>query len=191
VPSEVAGVDSQGQGNAMPACSEEGSPLQGPKCTWGQTTSALLSLQVRSWLCKVYSTLLQQLGCQQQLSSLKQSACGQLSMWSIVLLIAEVVFPAHALSVSHTAAPSRMLWFPSVLQQLGWGLWLFPAAYARLGWLPGIGITLLMALTSVYSGTLFTRLYMAVPEAGGLQLHTISWPCRKSSSAAPAAVRIH
>ncbi|WIA36420.1 hypothetical protein OEZ86_007730 [Tetradesmus obliquus] len=77
----------------MPACSDEGSPLQGPKCTWGQTTSALLSLQ------------------------------------------------------------------------LGWGLWLFPAAYARLGWIPGIGITLLMALTSVYSGTLFTRLYMAVPEA--------------------------
>jgi hypothetical protein len=34
----------------MPASSDAGTPLQGPKCTWGQTTSALLSLQVRSWL---------------------------------------------------------------------------------------------------------------------------------------------
>jgi hypothetical protein len=34
----------------MPASSDAGSPLQGPKCTWGQTTSALLSLQVSSWL---------------------------------------------------------------------------------------------------------------------------------------------
>jgi hypothetical protein len=45
----------------MPASSDAGSPLQGPKCTWGQTTSALLSLQVSSWLSSACDGRQQQL----------------------------------------------------------------------------------------------------------------------------------
>jgi hypothetical protein len=95
------------------------------------------------------------------------------------------------ISVCCCAAMGECCCCPST--QLGWGLWLFPAAYARLGWLPGIGITLLMALTSVYSGTLLTRLYMAVPEAGALLLVCTRQPlsckaCRTAArAAAPAA----
>lgn len=49
--------------------------------------------------------------------------------------------------------------------QLGWGLWLFPSSYARLGWVPALSITLLLAVLTSYSGSLFSRLYQAVPTA--------------------------
>ncbi|GFH19466.1 Aa_trans domain-containing protein [Haematococcus lacustris] len=47
--------------------------------------------------------------------------------------------------------------------QLGWGLWLMPSDYARLGWCANVVLVVLAALTA-YSGTLFTRLYQAVPS---------------------------
>ncbi|KAJ9516031.1 hypothetical protein QJQ45_024473, partial [Haematococcus lacustris] len=47
--------------------------------------------------------------------------------------------------------------------QLGWGLWLMPSDYARLGWCANVVLVVLAALTA-YSGTLFTRLYHAVPS---------------------------
>jgi hypothetical protein len=42
--------------------------------------------------------------------------------------------------------------------QLGWGLWLFPSDYAKIGWLAH-GILVTLALLTTYSGTLFSRLY--------------------------------
>lgn len=49
--------------------------------------------------------------------------------------------------------------------QLGWGLWLLPCDFARLGWIPGFGVLLTLCLATMYSGSLFTRLYQAVPKA--------------------------
>ncbi|GIL51251.1 hypothetical protein Vafri_7121, partial [Volvox africanus] len=49
--------------------------------------------------------------------------------------------------------------------QLGWGLWLIPCDFARLGWIPGLVTLFTLAVSTAYSGTLFTRLYSAVPEA--------------------------
>ncbi|GLI62001.1 hypothetical protein VaNZ11_004573 [Volvox africanus] len=49
--------------------------------------------------------------------------------------------------------------------QLGWGLWLIPCDFARLGWIPGLVTLFTLALSTAYSGTLFTRLYAAVPDA--------------------------
>lgn len=49
--------------------------------------------------------------------------------------------------------------------QLGWGLWLLPADFARLGWLgAGITIAVVSALTA-YSASLFPRLVAAVEGA--------------------------
>ncbi|MEW5297296.1 MAG: hypothetical protein WDW36_000513 [Sanguina aurantia] len=47
--------------------------------------------------------------------------------------------------------------------QLGWGLWLLPADFAHLGWVTGGGCLLALALLTVYSGFMFSRLYSAVP----------------------------
>lgn len=49
--------------------------------------------------------------------------------------------------------------------QLGWGLWLMPHSYGQLGWLPGLAVTLLLAVSTAWSGTLFSRLYAASPGA--------------------------
>eukprot|EP00195_Chlamydomonas_chlamydogama_P017158 CAMPEP_0202897894 /NCGR_PEP_ID=MMETSP1392-20130828/6545_1 /ASSEMBLY_ACC=CAM_ASM_000868 /TAXON_ID=225041 /ORGANISM="Chlamydomonas chlamydogama, Strain SAG 11-48b" /LENGTH=530 /DNA_ID=CAMNT_0049583659 /DNA_START=191 /DNA_END=1783 /DNA_ORIENTATION=+ len=49
--------------------------------------------------------------------------------------------------------------------QLGWGLWLFPADYARLGWYTATGLLLLLALLTTYSGHMFTRLFVQTPGA--------------------------
>mmetsp|Transcript_35135 Transcript_35135/g.78203 ORF Transcript_35135/g.78203 Transcript_35135/m.78203 type:complete len:519 (+) Transcript_35135:215-1771(+) len=49
--------------------------------------------------------------------------------------------------------------------QLGWGLWLFPADYARLGWYTGTACLLLLAVLTTYSGMLYTRLYTFTPGA--------------------------
>ncbi|GAX75715.1 hypothetical protein CEUSTIGMA_g3158.t1 [Chlamydomonas eustigma] len=49
--------------------------------------------------------------------------------------------------------------------QLGWGLWLFPADFARLGWLTGLGCMITLATLTVYSGFLFSRLYATTPGA--------------------------
>lgn len=48
---------------------------------------------------------------------------------------------------------------------LGWGLWLMPADFARLGWLPAIGVTVFLAVSTTYSGFLISRLCRAVPNA--------------------------
>lgn len=49
--------------------------------------------------------------------------------------------------------------------QLGWGLWLLPADFARLGWL-GAGITVaVVSLLTAYSASLFPRLVAAVEGA--------------------------
>lgn len=50
--------------------------------------------------------------------------------------------------------------------QLGWGLWLFPADFARLGWVTAGAVLLTMAALTAYSGFLFTRLFAATPGAG-------------------------
>lgn len=47
--------------------------------------------------------------------------------------------------------------------QLGWGLWLLPHAFSLLGWLPAFVAVGSVALTTVYSGSLFTRLFLANP----------------------------
>ncbi|GFR52080.1 hypothetical protein Agub_g14540 [Astrephomene gubernaculifera] len=49
--------------------------------------------------------------------------------------------------------------------QLGWGLWLLPCDFARLGWIPGFAALFTLALCTTYSGSLFTRLYGAVSNA--------------------------
>ncbi|WIA40146.1 hypothetical protein OEZ86_013545 [Tetradesmus obliquus] len=77
---------------------------------------------------------------------------------------------AIARVLSHTKhGVSRCSWQQTTTAllslQLGWGLWLFPSAYARLGWIPALAITVLLALSTAYSGSLFTRLYAAVPHA--------------------------
>ncbi len=48
---------------------------------------------------------------------------------------------------------------------LGWGLWLMPADFARLGWLPAVGVTIFLAVSTMYSGFLISRLCRAVPNA--------------------------
>ncbi|KAF8063001.1 AVT1D [Scenedesmus sp. PABB004] len=48
--------------------------------------------------------------------------------------------------------------------QLGWGLWLFPHSFARLGWIPSLTITVLLAVGTAYSGSLYSRLFLAVPS---------------------------
>lgn len=52
--------------------------------------------------------------------------------------------------------------------QLGWGLWLFPSDYARIGWAAS-GVLVALALLTAYSGKLFTRLYL-----GEISLHIAS-----------------
>lgn len=47
--------------------------------------------------------------------------------------------------------------------QLGWGLWLLPHAFSLLGWLPAFVAIFGIALTTAYSGSLFTRLFLATP----------------------------
>ncbi|CAL5220298.1 g2283 [Coccomyxa viridis] len=49
--------------------------------------------------------------------------------------------------------------------QLGWGLWLTPSDYARLGWIPATGVIAVLTLATIYSGYLLLRLYNAVPGA--------------------------
>lgn len=50
--------------------------------------------------------------------------------------------------------------------QLGWGLWLFPADFARLGWYTSAGCLLTLAALTAYSGFLFARLYSTTPGTG-------------------------
>ncbi|KAI8471654.1 MAG: transmembrane amino acid transporter protein-domain-containing protein [Monoraphidium minutum] len=47
--------------------------------------------------------------------------------------------------------------------QLGWGLWLLPHAFSLLGWVPALTAVGCVALTTAYSGGLFTRLFLATP----------------------------
>ncbi|GBF97031.1 amino acid transporter [Raphidocelis subcapitata] len=47
--------------------------------------------------------------------------------------------------------------------QLGWGLWLLPHAFSLLGWIPALSAVTAIALTTIYSGSLFTRLFLAAP----------------------------
>eukprot|EP00878_Enallax_costatus_P017308 GHUV01018177.1.p1 GENE.GHUV01018177.1~~GHUV01018177.1.p1 ORF type:complete len:275 (+),score=23.84 GHUV01018177.1:278-1102(+) len=49
--------------------------------------------------------------------------------------------------------------------QLGWGLWLFPSGFARLGWIPSLVVTVVLGFMTSYSGSLFSRLYRSVPRA--------------------------
>lgn len=49
--------------------------------------------------------------------------------------------------------------------QLGWGLWLLPCDFARLGWVGGFASLATLAALTGYSGSLFTRLFQAVPSA--------------------------
>ncbi|BDA41975.1 probable amino acid transporter AVT1D [Coccomyxa sp. Obi] len=49
--------------------------------------------------------------------------------------------------------------------QLGWGLWLMPAVYARLGWLPGTAAIGVLTLLTAYSGFLISRLVHTVSGA--------------------------
>lgn len=64
---------------------------------------------------------------------------------------------------------SRASWSVTVAMllslQLGWGLWLMPADFARLGWIPAMAIIVALTLATVYSGLLLLRLYQAVPNA--------------------------
>lgn len=49
--------------------------------------------------------------------------------------------------------------------QLGWGLWLFPADFARLGWGAALGAVVFLSSSTIYSGWMFSRLHEAVPGA--------------------------
>ncbi|GLC36986.1 hypothetical protein PLESTB_000171200 [Pleodorina starrii] len=79
----------------------------------------------------------------------------------------------HALDPRHSQGGKAAAGRCSTLQttaalltlQLGWGLWLLPCDFARLGWIPGFATLIILALSTAYSGTLFTRLYSAVPNA--------------------------
>jgi len=66
---------------------------------------------------------------------------------------------AHKHSVGWGAVTTALLSL-----QLGWGLWLFPSDYARIGWY-ATGVLVALALLTAYSGTLFTRLYLVTPGA--------------------------
>jgi len=69
-------------------------------------------------------------------------------------------------SSHHSAAASVSTTIVTLLSlQLGWGLWLLPADFARLGWL-GAGVTILVvASLTAYSASLFPRLVAAVEGA--------------------------
>ena len=67
---------------------------------------------------------------------------------------------AAAASASFAATLATLL-----ALQLGWGLWLMPAALARLGWLPGLGAIVGVGAATAYSASLFSRLAAAVPTA--------------------------
>jgi hypothetical protein len=41
-----------------------------------------------------------------------------------------------------------------------------PHSYGQLGWLPGLLLTALLACTTAWSGSLFSRLYAAAPGSG-------------------------
>ncbi|EIE25419.1 hypothetical protein COCSUDRAFT_46708 [Coccomyxa subellipsoidea C-169] len=49
--------------------------------------------------------------------------------------------------------------------QLGWGLWLMPAVYARMGWIPGTAAIGVLTLLTAYSGFLISRLVQTVSGA--------------------------
>lgn len=49
--------------------------------------------------------------------------------------------------------------------QLGWGLWLLPADFARLGWLGAGTAVAVVSLLTAYSASLFPRLVAAVEGA--------------------------
>jgi len=49
--------------------------------------------------------------------------------------------------------------------QLGWGLWLLPADFARLGWVPASIALVAVASLTAYSASLFPRLVAAAPGA--------------------------
>jgi solute carrier family 32 (vesicular inhibitory amino acid transporter) len=66
--------------------------------------------------------------------------------------------PHHSASFGATLATLLAL-------QLGWGLWLMPAALARLGWVPGLAAIAGVAGLTAYSASLFSRLAAAVPSA--------------------------
>ena len=73
-------------------------------------------------------------------------------------------------AVAHASAPPHSASFGATLAtllalQLGWGLWLMPAALARLGWVPGLGAIAAVGAATAYSASLFSRLAAAVPSA--------------------------
>ncbi|KAG2491782.1 hypothetical protein HYH03_009942 [Edaphochlamys debaryana] len=80
---------------------------------------------------------------------------------------------AHRITRSDSQAPPPHERHCTVFQticalltlQLGWGLWLLPCDFARLGWIPGFVVLAILAGATAYSGSLFTRLYAAVPRA--------------------------
>lgn len=76
------------------------------------------------------------------------------------LVADSAVFHHHRKSSSWVATTTALLSL-----QLGWGLWLFPSSYARLGWIPALSVTVLLAVMTAYSGSLFSRLYEHVPTA--------------------------
>lgn len=49
--------------------------------------------------------------------------------------------------------------------QMGWGLWLFVAIFADLGWYPAAGTLTCLALSTMYSGAIFSRLFAYCPGA--------------------------
>ncbi|PNW82897.1 hypothetical protein CHLRE_06g298750v5 [Chlamydomonas reinhardtii] len=72
---------------------------------------------------------------------------------------------AESLSVSVRRCSTLQTTAALLTLQLGWGLWLLPCDFARLGWVFGIVVLALLAIATSYSGSLFTRLYGAVPQA--------------------------
>jgi hypothetical protein len=80
-------------------------------------------------------------------------SCGCLPLGRVV---AAAACPQPSAPLPHPSPPPPPFRPPS-------SLWLLPHAFSLLGWIPAIVAVTGIALTTVYSGSLFTRLFLAAP----------------------------
>lgn len=151
------------------------------RCSWQQTTAALLSLQL-GWGLWLFPSSYARLGEHWAAAAEHDGAAAE-----------------HAGAAVATAAQSN-------LPQDGWYLLQAAALKSELGrvhlrvfavlcrvaagWVPALCITFALAVLTSYSGSLFSRLYQAVPTAGARQRSSSSSavPGRQPSSGRCAAV---
>lgn len=73
--------------------------------------------------------------------------------------------PASPGQSEGSGATARAVVVTLLSLQLGWGLWLLPSDYARLGWVPASVTIAIVAALTTYSASLFPRLIAATEGA--------------------------